>query len=312
MLPESKNKAYFALFLTSFVWGTTWIASKLGIQGIHPLFYGALRQTVAGICFVGFFLVRKKAVLPNGRQWAYLAGMGFLLFVISNALTIWSIKYISSGLGAILGAVFPLWVAIIDWILGDKDKPKMLSVIGLLLGLAGVTIIFYEHLSEFSNRDFVTGVLLQTIATLAWAIGTVVMSRRTVSLNRYYSLGWQMLLAGLMLFVISYFGNITMPLAKVPTQTWLSIAYMVLFGSIITFSALLYSLQHLPATLASVYAYINPIVAVVLGHFILGEKWSIWLLGGALVTLAGVYLVNSGFRKYMKELEAEKNRGREG
>ena len=300
-MSSPKGKAYFALFLTSFVWGTTWIASKIGIQGIHPLFYSAIRQTIAGICFVGFFVAIKKAVMPSFREWLYLLGMSFLLFIISNALTVWSVKYISSGLGAILGAIFPLWVAIIEWIIGDKDRPHFLSILGLLLGLGGVTIIFYEHLNDFKEGDFLTGVVIQTIATFAWAVGTVIMGRKKIRLNRYYSLGWQMLIAGGTRNLICAIGDFNMPLAEVPTNTWLSIGYMVLFGSIITFSALLYSLQHLPTTLASIYAYINPLVAVVLGHFLLGEKWSLFLLVGALVTLAGVYMVNAGFRRYLKE-----------
>src|SRR6187402_509532 len=106
MNASTKGKAYFALFLTSFIWGTTWIASKLGITGIHPIFYAGIRQVLAGVCFVSFFLIRRKAVWPSLRQWGYLVGMAFLLFVISNAFTLWSLKYISSGLSAILGAMF--------------------------------------------------------------------------------------------------------------------------------------------------------------------------------------------------------------
>lgn len=309
-MPQATNsKAYFALFLTSFVWGTTWIVSKLGIQGVHPLFYSGIRQTLAGICFLSFFIVTKKATMPTGKEFLYLIGMALLLFVISNAMTVWSVKYLNSGLGAILGAVFPLWVAIIEWIIGGKNRPNMLSVIGLLLGLAGVTIIFYEHLSDFYNPDFVTGVLLQLVATLAWAVGTVFMGRRTIRLDRYYSLGWQMLLAGVLLNIICVIGGFGIPLSSVPSHTWLSIGYMILFGSIITFSALLYTLQHLPSTLASVYAYINPIVAVVLGHFILKEAWSLWLLFGSLVTLLGVYLVNRGFKKYVAEMNKQDDNG---
>jgi drug/metabolite transporter (DMT)-like permease len=106
-----------------------------------------------------------------------------------------------------------------------------------------------------------------------------------------------MFIAGIILAIISSASGVAMPLQQVPANTWYALAYMVTFGSIITFGAFIYSLQHLPTTLASIYAYINPMVAVVLGHFILGESWSLFLLIGALVTVAGVYMVNSGFRK---------------
>ncbi len=289
---------YFALALTSVVWGTTWVASKIGINtGVHPLFFSALRQMLGGLCYLLFFVATGKAVWPTVRQWGYLLLMAFLLFVSSNGLTTWGIKYIPSGLGAIIGAIFPLFVAIIDWVRGSKDKPNVLASVGLVLGFAGVAIIFYEHLADFANADFTFGILLSLTAAFTWALGTVVTTSKTVALNRYYSLGWQMFLAGFILAGISVGAGVAMPLQEVPAQTWYALSYMVTFGSIITFGAFIYSLQHLPTTLASVYAYINPMVAVVLGHFILGEPWSLFLAMGAVVTVLGVYLVNAGFRK---------------
>jgi drug/metabolite transporter (DMT)-like permease len=289
--------AYFALFLTSFVWGTTWVASKIGIQGIHPLFFSAIRQTLGGSCFLLFFIITGKAVLPNRKQFGYLLMMAFLLFVASNGLTTWGIKYISSGLGAILGATFPLMVAIIESIIGRKRKPSWMATLGLVLGFGGVAIIFAEHLEDFANPDFRFGIGLSFLAAITWSIGTVVTARSNPQMNRYYALGWQMFLAGLILFVISLVGGLSMPLSEVPATTWKVIGYMVITGSIITFGALIYSLQHLPAPVASLYAYFNPMVAVVAGHLILNEPWSLMLLLGALVTIGGVFLVNYAYRK---------------
>lgn len=288
---------YLALVLTSVVWGTTWVASKFGIQGVHPLFFSAIRQLLGGLCYLIFFAAIGKAVWPSRKEWGYLIMMALLLFVSSNGLTTWGIKYINSGLAAIIGAIFPLFVAIIDWARGSSDKPNILASIGLILGFAGVAIIFYEHIADFSNSDFSFGIILSLIAAFTWAVGTVITTNNSVGLNRYYSLGWQMFLAGFMLTCISAGSGFAMPLQEIPAQTWYALAYMVTFGSIITFGAFIYSLQHLPTTLASIYAYINPMVAVVLGHFMLGEAWSLFLLVGALVTVAGVFLVNTGFKK---------------
>ncbi len=289
--------AYFALFLTSFVWGTTWVASKIGIQGIHPLFFSALRQTLGGSCFLLFFLATGKAVLPTAKQFGYLLMMAFLLFVASNGLTTWGIKYISSGLGAILGATFPLMVAIIESIIGRKHKASWLATLGLVLGFGGVAIIFYEHLEDFANPDFTFGIALSFLAAITWSIGTVVTARSNPEMNRYYALGWQMFLAGAILFIISYVFGLSMPVSEVPQNSWKALGYMVTMGSIITFGALIYSLQHLPAPVASLYAYFNPMVAVVAGHLILNEPWSLILLAGAVVTIAGVFLVNFAYRK---------------
>ncbi len=288
---------YFALFLTSTIWGTTWVVSKIGIRGIHPLYFSAIRQTLGGLCYLTFFTLTGKATWPTLKEWGYLILMALLLFVLSNGLTTWGIKYISSGLAAIIGAIFPLFVAIINWLIGDKDKPNWLANAGLILGFAGVAIIFYEHLADLGNAEFSFGIVLSFIAAISWAIGTVVTTRNTISLNRYYSLGWQMFIAGFILASVAAASGVTVPLQQIPTGTWLSLGYMVLFGSVITFGAFVYSLHHLPTAIASLYAYINPIVAVVLGHFVLGEKWSLFLLVGALITVMGVFVVNTAYKK---------------
>lgn len=288
---------YLALALTSIVWGTTWVVSKIGIlSGIHPLFFSALRQLVAGSCYLIFFLARGKARWPNLSQWGYLLLMAILLFVSSNGLTTWGVKYINSGLAAIIGAVFPLFVAIIDYSIGARDKPNAISFIGLVLGFAGVAIIFYEHIADFGQPAFRFGIGLSVFATLTWAVGTTITTRKKVALDSYYALGWQMFIAGSILTLISIGTGISLPLKAVPATVWYCLIYMVLFGSIFAFGAFIYTLKRLPPTLASIYAYINPMVAVVLGHFVLQEAWSFYLLAGALVTLIGVYLVNSGFR----------------
>jgi len=297
----NKKKAYLALAVTSFVWGTTWVVSKIGVGLIHPVFFSGIRQTCGGSLFLLYFIFSGKFQWPTLKQWVYILLMSLLLFLLSNGFTVWSMKYLNSGLGAILGAIFPLFVAILDWIIGDKDRPNWLSVVGLLLGLSGVAIIFSHHFSDFFDSSFRTGIGLSLLATLFWAIGTVVTTRSVVKLNKYYSLGWQMFISGLIMFVIANLNGWSIPLATVPLKAYACIAYMVVFGSIIAFAAFIYTITHLPTTLASIYAYINPIVAVLLGHLILKEELSITLGIGALVTLAGVYLVNRSFKKLIKE-----------
>lgn len=293
-----RSKAYFALALTSVLWGTTWVGSKVGIStGIHPLYFSSIRQLMGGSCFLLYFFATGKAVWPTLRQWTYLIGMGLLLFVCSNGLTTWGIKYINSGLGAIIGAISPFFVAIIDWVARRKNRPNLTSVLGLLLGFSGVAVIFFEHLTHVSQPNFLLGIALSTMGTFTWSVGTVVLSGKTnTSLNQFYALGWQMFIAGVVLFVISHAAGVTKPIGSFTPKLWLAFAWMVCMGSILAFGAFLYTIKHLPATLASIYAYLNPIVAVLLGHFLLGEAWSVYLAGGAIITLLGVYLVKRGFQ----------------
>lgn len=298
---QDRSKAYVALMLTSILWGTTWVGSKIGIgTGIHPLYFSSIRQLLGGGTYLLYFFITGKAVMPTLKQWGYLVLMGVLLFVLSNGLTTWGIKYINSGLGAIIGAIAPLFVAIVEWIIGDKDRPHAMSIAGLILGFIGVGIIFYEHLTDFSSPNFIWGIVLSMSGTFTWSLGTIALSRKkAISLNRFYSLGWQMFIAGVILFCISHLTGNAKPISSFTPTLWAAFAWMVTMGSVLAFGAFLYTIQKLPTTLASIYAYINPIVAVLLGHLLLGEKWSVYLAAGALVTLVGVYLVNRGFKKVM-------------
>ncbi|MFN5135557.1 MAG: DMT family transporter, partial [Chitinophagaceae bacterium] len=224
----------------------------------------------------------------------------FLNFVCSNGLSTWGVKYISAGLGSIIGAIFPLWLVIIG-LFSNKEKIPTKAIVGLILGFAGVCIIFYDHLKDFLNPDFRFGIILSIIATWTWAFGSLYTKEHANKFNPYFGLGFQMAVAGISLFFISTFDPNFVPIPKIPAVSWWSIAYLVVFGSVFAFIAYLYSLQHLPTEQASIYAYINPVVAVLLGALIFDEKVTAILIAGGAVTLYGVYLVNKAFKKSPEE-----------
>lgn len=160
--------------------------------------------------------------------------------------------------------------------------------------------LFYEHLSDFIQPDFQFGIALSIAATITWAFGTLYTKKSAASYNPYFSLGLQMLLSSLCLFVFVGATGMTIPLAQIPAASWWSIAYLVVIGSVLTFVAFIYALQHLPTTLSSVYAYINPIVAVVLGAFLFGETLTLAIVTGGIVTLLGLYLINFALHQQRK------------
>jgi drug/metabolite transporter (DMT)-like permease len=292
----TRAKAFFALALVCFLWGTTWLASKEGVRRMPALQLAGIRQFIGGAIYVSFFLI-KGAAFPKGlKEWIPVFVLSLLNFICSNGLSTWGVKYISAGLGSIMGAIFPLWLVIIG-LFAAKDKMPKKAIIGLLLGFGGVCIIFYEHLQDFFNADFRFGILLSLAATLSWAFATLYTKKQAVNFNPYFSLGLQMVIAGITLFSISTADDKFLPMTAIPWQSWAAIGYLVLFGSIIAFVCYLYALQNLPTEQASVYAYINPIVAVLLGWMIFSEHLTIFLAIGGLVTLGGVYLVNTAYRK---------------
>ncbi len=283
-----------ALCFVCFFWGTTWIASKEGVKYMPALQLAAIRQFIGGSLYLCYFLY-KKAPWPKGKQWKAIIILSVLNFVLSNGLSTWGVKYISSGLGAIIGALVPLWVVIISLFRGAKLA--RLAFLGLLVSFAGVCVIFYDHLSDFLIPDFRFGILLSIIATITWAFGTLYTKKKAASFNPYFSLGIQMFLSSLLLFAYNGATGTSVRLSAIPMMSWLSIAYLVLFGSVLTFIAFIYALQNLPAHISSIYAYINPIVAVILGTIIFGEPLTIAIAIGGGVTLSGLYMVNYSMRK---------------
>ena len=286
-----------ALCWVSFFWGTTWIASKEGVKYMPALQLAAIRQFLGATLYLSYFLF-KKTPWPKGKQWKTIIILSILNFVLSNGLSTWGVKYISSGLGAIIGALVPLWVVIISFFRGEKLVK--LAIVGLIIGFAGVCVIFYEHLSDFLIFNFRFGIIISIISTLTWAFATLYTKKKAASFNPYFSLGIQMFISSIFLFAYLGATGSAVSLSTIPVISWVSIGYLVIFGSVLTFIAYIYALQHLPAEINSIYAYINPIIAVLLGAYIFGEPLSLAIAIGGTITLFGLYLVNRSFQNSKK------------
>jgi drug/metabolite transporter (DMT)-like permease len=290
-----KTKAIFALLLVCFFWGTTWLASKEGVRHMPALQLAAIRQFFGGLCYIIFFLSR-GARWPQGKEWLVILTLSFLNFMLSNSLSTWGVQYIPAGLGSIIGAIFPMWLVIIG-LFGTRTKTSAGTLIGLLLGFAGICVIFYEHLHQFLNASFRFGIILSVLSTWTWAFGTLYTKKTAASFNPYFSLGLQMAISGMVLYAVATLSGFSVPVDKIPIESWAAIGYLVVFGSVITFIAYLYALQNLPTEQVSIYAYINPVVAVVLGWIIFKEPLTGFIVIGTIITLYGVYLVNKTAKK---------------
>lgn len=286
--------AIAALVIVSIVWGTTWVVSKEGVRHVAALQMAGLRQFLGGSIYLLYFMIRKYP-LPEKKDLLPLLVLSVLNFVLSNGLSTWGVKYISAGLGAIIGAIFPLWIVIIG-LIGEKTTPPAKAIIGLIIGFSGICIIFYDHLSDFVIPEFRFGIMLSLIATWTWAFGTIYTKKHAKIFNPYFGLGFQMAISGIILSVISMTHSTYTPIMDIPESTWFAIFYLVIFGSLVGFICYLYALQHLPTEQTAIYAYINPIVALITGWFFLDESLSPYILGGCLVTLVGIYLVNSSYK----------------
>jgi len=304
-LPKGKAGGYLALGITSVVWGTTWVASKIGVDEIPALQMAYIRQFLGGICFVLFFMLYRKLPFPSRKQFLWLLVMSFLMFVMANGLSTWSLQYIPTGLSALVGALYPLSVVIIEMVFFKNRNMTVLTFAGLLLGITGIGIVFYENAFQHHPEGFLFGVVLSVFAMLSWSVGTIIIARDKIKINPYYGTGWQMLISSFILFIVAETTQPTIAMKDISATGWGAIAYLVLAGSLLAFIAFIYSMKKLPAAVSSLYAYINPLVAMVTAAIVLHEKLTMYILWGALVTLAGVFLVNYSIKRNSEKIIAE-------
>ena len=301
MLLKPKHKAYIALATTSIIWGTTWVAMKFAIKSIPPMQLASFRQLIAGSIFVIFFLIKKEPI-PTFQQFKKIALLAVLTFAMANGLSTWSMKYLTSGLGALIGALYPLSVVVMEYLFFKNNKINTTTIFGILLGICGIAFVFYDNAFGVHPKGYLLGLLLAIIAMLSWSLSSILIAKKFIKINVYFSMGWQMLISSILLGVLSFFSEKTIALSAVPPPALLASIYLIIAGSIVAIIAFVYSMKHLNPAIAVLYAYINPIVAMVTGAIILGEKITITIIIGSVITLIGVYLVNYSMRKNTKSI----------
>jgi drug/metabolite transporter (DMT)-like permease len=286
---QALYKGYWALAAISFFWGTTWFVSKLTISHIPPLQMTAMRQLFAGSILVIYYLIR-GIKLPTAKQLLFHLICGFLLISCSNGLTTWAIKYIPSFLGALIACLMPFVMILANaYFFGERAKPAV--YFALIIGFLGVSILLSSFAEEMHGGNFMFGVLLSLISIATWTAGTLISTRNKLNINPFEGIGWQMFLGGLILLIASRLTGQQVPLYSIPPIAWLEFLYLAVIGSIFCFMCYLYALKTLPISLVSIYVYINPIVALLLGVLLLHEKINVQIAIGIAITFCGIYLV---------------------
>lgn len=291
-----KNKALIAVGIVSILWGTTWLASKLGVTHIPPLQLSGLRHVLGGSLYVLYFAVAKKMIPRLGQLWR-ITWMAFIMFVLNNGLSVVSIVYIPSGLGAVIGAIAPIWVVIFSFFIFKHVQYKWQTLVGVLVGFLGVVLAFMDYVEQILHTHFSWGIVAGAIGSMTWALGTLLTVKQAKDMDPYFAVGWQMFFSGIMLSTYSYASGNYIALDAIPASAWWSIVYLVVIGSVLAFAAYIYALKRLPTTLVSIHAYINPLIAIVLGDLLMNEPLTWFVAGGTMVTLLGVYLVNRSFQR---------------
>jgi drug/metabolite transporter (DMT)-like permease len=298
---SQQQKAYFALCITSIVWGTSWIASKIGVQLVPGLQIASIRQLIAGVIIIGFFLIKGEKI-PTWKQMRWLILTAALLFVSANGIATLALKYIPSGMGALISALYPLSVVIIERLFYKGTKITPATITGLLLGIGGIALVFYDNAFHNHTPGYAWGIVMSLAAMLSWSVGTIVISKKHIPINPYYATGWQMLLSSFILIIMLGISGNYLPLQAIPGKAWGAVFYLIIMSNLITYAAFLYTMKHLQPAIAALYAYINPIVAMLGGTLIMDEKITTKIIVGSVITLVGVYLVNQSLRQQREKI----------
>jgi drug/metabolite transporter (DMT)-like permease len=253
--------------------------------------FAGIRFFVAGSVFLAYLKIQGVS-LPGRRELLNIAIVGILLLVIANGCVVWAEQWVPSGLAALIVATLPFWVSGIEAIMPAGNRLNVLKILGIVIGFFGLVILFEPELKTALDQAYLKGVLALLFAPLSWALGSVYSKYHPIRTAPLMAAALQMVIAGIILILIGIICN-EVPRFDFNLEGLAALVYLAIFGSIIGYGSFIYALAKLPAAKVSMYAYVNPIIAVLLGWLILGEQldWRVGLATSAI--LLGVVLVQS-------------------
>ena len=279
------------------IWGTTYLAIRISLETIPPLLMAAIRWISAGGLLISVLALRGER-LPARREWPSLAILGVLLLGFGNGAVVWAEQTVPSGLTAVLVATSPFWMVGFDALMPDGEAITARRVLGLIIGFGGIVLLVWPELTAggTGGAGFLSGVIAAQIACVGWAVGSSYARRRgrghASEENVLVTAAFEMLFGGIALLLVALGLGEQSRLAFTPRTTG-ALLYLIFFGAIGGFSAYAYALKHLPVATVSLYAYVNPIIAVVLGTLVLQEPFDSRMGISAAVVLTGILLVKT-------------------
>jgi drug/metabolite transporter (DMT)-like permease len=284
--------AYGAWAAVCVFWGTTYLGIRIGLETLPPALFGGARFSLAGAILLAFMRAR-GARLPRGREWLSLGVVGVMLLGVANGIVAWAEQWVPSSFAALILATSPFWLVGLDSLTAAGERFSRRLLAGFLLGLSGMALLVAPKLfgAQF-DAFFLVGALSLQFGSLSWCAGSVYAKRRPVAVAPLMAAAAQMLSAGAFLLLVgTIFGE--WPRFHFNGRTLAAFVYLLVFGSLVGYSAYTYIVQKLPLSVVALHSYINPIIAVLLGWLILSEPLN-WRVGlAAAVILCGVALVKT-------------------
>jgi drug/metabolite transporter (DMT)-like permease len=267
---ELRGRAFLAYLIVCIVWGSTFLGIRIGVQGLPPFLLAGVRFTLAGLILAGIARLLGQALPTRKQDWVTLGLVGVLLLTSGNGLVVWAEQYLDAGTASIYVVTVAIWAACFDALMKGGTTPFTWRLaVGLLLGLAGTAVLTGATPTTLLHTDF-RGPAALVFASGSWAWGSVYLKRHPVKVSFSMSAAVQMVIGGVALLLVGAVRGEAG--AFHPTlRPMLAVAYLIVMGSIVGFTAYGYALRHASATVVGTYAYVNPVVAVILGGLLLHE-----------------------------------------
>jgi drug/metabolite transporter (DMT)-like permease len=288
---HQRKLAYAAWIGVCVIWGTTYLGIRVSLETMPPALMGGLRWTIAGGLLTLWLLLRGEK-LPGRSRWGPVALLGFLMLVLGNGGVVFAEQWLPSGLTAVLVATSPFWMAGIEALLPDGEKLRLPLIAGLVIGFSGIVLLVWPELTLGSagDRGFLMGIVAVQVAAFGWSLGSSYSRRNMRGDHILGTTAFQMLAGGLMMVLVGTARGEWSSLFFT-TRSAVALVYLATIGAIGGFVAYTYALRHLPVSFVSLYAYINPIIAVALGILVLHEPFTTRMATAAALVFTGVALV---------------------
>jgi drug/metabolite transporter (DMT)-like permease len=287
-------KTLLAFGIIYFVWGSTFLAIRIGVHEVPPLLFAAMRFSVAGIAVFAWAIVHGER-LPTPRQWLSASVLGFCIFVADYGLLFWAEQRVPSGIAAVMLATIPVFMTLSEIILLRTQKFTLRLVAALLIGLGGVAVLMSHSLNLGGTPINRAGAVALIVAAMSWSVSSALTRRLPLPESKVMSSGAQMLVGGVFLTLIaSALGEIrNFHPSSVSRGVWVSLVYLIVAGSIIGFTAYVWLIHHESPTKVGTYAYVNPVVAVLIGYLFGGEPLGLRTILGTLLVLVSVVVITT-------------------
>lgn len=285
------------------IWGTTYLAIRVALESIPPALIGGIRYTIAGCVLIGWLRFGQSSAGSEGRRggsehwlparasWPGLALIGTLLIAVGNGFVIWAEQWVPSGISAVVVASAPFWMSGFDAMAPGGERLDVRTIGGLCVGFAGIVLLVWPDLTASGGgRQFLLAIIALELACVGWAAGSTYSKRYAAPQHAIGASAIQMLFGGIVMLVVATISGEWTRLTFTPRSAGAEI-YLIVFGSLIGYSSYLYALEQLPVSTVSLYAYVNPVIAVVLGTLLLDEPFGWRVVGASAMVLVGIAIV---------------------